>query len=140
MFGRAWSSTSTVEGNLLDGEDLAVARLCDLDALKWIKEQPDLQECYNNYERFLYAVDSGASGRDFFVTTGGYMGRGRAGVQRGDLVCIAYGCNLPLMARKSEAAGGGLVMVGEAFIEGMLEGEMMERVGGEFQEQDLLFV
>ena len=68
------------------------------------------------------------------------MGRGRAGVQPGDVVCIAYGCNFPLIARRSEAVEGGLVMVGEAFIEGMLEGEMVKRVGSEFEEQDLVFV
>jgi hypothetical protein len=122
-------------------EELAMSLLCDVETLARMKTESNLQLYYDDYRTFLYSLSSGFSWRDFVVTKGGYMGRGRRGVEPGDLVCIAYGCNLPLIARRCEpAAGDGLVMVGEAFIEGMLDGEMVKRVGGEFMEQDLLFV
>lgn len=66
-------------------------------------------ECVEKY------CDSGV----FIETKMGYLGCAPCGVQVGDGVCIAYGCPVPLVARKSER---GLPLIGDAYLYGMMDG------------------
>ncbi|KAI0887360.1 heterokaryon incompatibility protein-domain-containing protein [Annulohypoxylon maeteangense] len=50
--------------------------------------------------------------------------------QAGDLICILYGCTVPVILR--EGPDGYMELVGEAYVHGQMDGEAME----EFQEND----
>lgn len=65
--------------------------------------------------------------RSFFATRGGYIGMGPAYSKPGDRVCLIMGLNAPYVVRMTE--GGDTLrgeLVGEAYVHGMMDGEMME--------------
>ncbi|KAE9362607.1 hypothetical protein N431DRAFT_433633 [Stipitochalara longipes BDJ] len=74
----------------------------------------------------------------FFVSRQGYMGLLPFAAEEGDYICILYGCAVPLIVRPTSS---GTILIGEAYVYGMMCGEMIEKVNGkEFQEEDFSFV
>jgi hypothetical protein len=66
----------------------------------------------------------------FFVTSGGYMGKGLKAIQEGDLVALIAGVDMPIIIRKE----GDLYRVkGPAYIHGIMKGEKWPE-----DEEDLL--
>jgi hypothetical protein len=63
------------------------------------------------------------TGRRFTVTEDDYMGLVPAGTQPGDLVCIIFGAQTPFLLRP--AVCGTYKIVGECYIHGMMDGEMV---------------
>lgn len=61
--------------------------------------------------------------RSFFTTLKGYIGLGPSSTERGDLICILYGCKKPLVLRPQ---GEHFVVVGECYVHGLMFGEAME--------------
>jgi len=65
------------------------------------------------------------NGRCFFTTASGHIGLGRDDVQPGDMVCVLYGCQLPVVLRPQ--AGGDMVRPftfhGGAYVDGVMDGE-----------------
>jgi hypothetical protein len=57
-------------------------------------------------------------GRRFFITDNGHFGFGQHIMQEGDLCCILYGANLPMILR--EAHTDTTRLVGEAYVEGIM--------------------
>jgi hypothetical protein len=61
------------------------------------------------------------------------MGLGPAKIYEGDLICIIFGCQYPLLLRET---GDAYHLVGEVYIYGMVRGEMMaEFEAGKFTEE-----
>ena len=58
----------------------------------------------------------------FFMTSNGYMGYGPS-CQPNDVVCIIFGCNVPLVLRPQ---GGGFVILGQCFVLGVMDGELFK--------------
>lgn len=58
----------------------------------------------------------------FFLTSNGYMGYGPS-CQPGDVVCIIFGCSVPLVLRPE---GEGHVILGQCFVLGVMDGEMFK--------------
>jgi hypothetical protein len=61
--------------------------------------------------------------RSLFVTEKGYIGLGPAKIQNGDMVCIIYGCSVPLILR---AQNDHHILVGEAYVHGIMDGEVID--------------
>lgn len=90
-----------------------------------------------NVAAFTEETISAATARTFFVTQNGYMGLAPRFAKKGDLICVLLGCSVPIIIRKVEA---NYVVVGDAYIYGMMQGEMMEEVEkGRLHVQDLIF-
>ena len=76
---------------------------------------------------FLQRAQNVIWNRKFFLLEG--VGEGRFGLgpdkaQEGDLVCILFGCSVPVVLRKILTTHGPVyTLVGEAFIYGMMEGQ-----------------
>lgn len=71
-------------------------------------------------------------GRVLFLTKGGLMGLGPAGMVATDRICALYGCNVPLVLREDE---GHWLLVGECYVHGIMDGLAMEMLaGGELEE------
>jgi hypothetical protein len=61
--------------------------------------------------------------RRFFVTSKGFFGLGPREVEGGDVVFVLYGCNVPVVLRRT---GGFWTFVGEAFVAGIMDGEVID--------------
>lgn len=79
---------------------------------------PDLEEASENEIR-----GSGKTRDDDNI-----FGLGPPGSGIDDLVCILFGCSVPVILRK-ERSGGHYTLVGEAYVHGMMDGEAMEYFG-----------
>ena len=55
------------------------------------------------------------------------------------MVCIIFGCYIPIVARRVEQDK--LLMIGQGRIYCMMDGELMDKLEeGAFEEQDLVFI
>ena len=57
--------------------------------------------------------------RTLVLTKKGYLGLGPTKARKGDLVCILYGCSVPVLIREH---GQGHEFVGESYIHGLMDG------------------
>ncbi|KAH7155167.1 heterokaryon incompatibility protein-domain-containing protein [Dactylonectria estremocensis] len=99
-----------------------------------------------DYAEVFLAADRSGMGRRLMFTQKGYLGWAPDNthgsledqVQAGDMICLIFGCSTPLVIRP---AGDNFLVLGEAYVEGMMDGEatqLLER--GEMVEQGLVFV
>jgi len=59
-----------------------------------------------------------------FTTTSGYIASATMEVQSGDVVCILFGCLLPLVLRPQN--DGTYIIVDAAYVEEIMEGEFLQ--------------
>lgn len=77
------------------------------------------------YLRPLLTMLCKLQGRVLFITTQGYMGLCSAGVEKGDLVSILLGCDMPILLRKRDE-NHHLRVIGEAYVHGIMDGEAVK--------------
>ena len=65
------------------------------------------------------------AGRELFITTQGYMGLCSAGVEKGDLVSVLLGCDMPILLRERDKSHY-LRVIGEAYVHGIMDGEAVK--------------
>ncbi len=77
-----------------------------------------------------YARELGAmtDSQRFFLTSGGYMGLAPAGTKKDDHICIFLGCSVPLVLRE---VGEEFLLIGECFVLGLMDGEVLK--GGDWE-------
>jgi hypothetical protein len=82
-------------------------------------------------------------GRRLGISQGVYYALIPPSARKGDLCCIFFGGNTPFIIRPAPA-GAGLAgyyqFVGEAYVSGIMEGQIVKRFQREFQEQDIILV
>ncbi|OCK72955.1 hypothetical protein K432DRAFT_340879, partial [Lepidopterella palustris CBS 459.81] len=66
-----------------------------------------------------------ALGRKFFVTKRGYFGLAPKEAKTGDRITVLFGLDVPLVCRKKEDSG--YKVVGESYVHGLMEGELIEK-------------
>lgn len=71
---------------------------------------------------FLNRVQSVIWGRRLVILDQGYVVLGPRSCERGDLVCILYGCSVPVLLRR-HGEGGDYTFIGECYVHGMMDGE-----------------
>ncbi|KAM5351792.1 hypothetical protein ACJ41O_004515 [Fusarium nematophilum] len=98
-----------------------------------------------DYAEVFLAADRTGMGRRLMFTSKGYLGwapdNAYGSLQDqicvGDMVCIVYGCSTPLVVRR---AGDEYHVLGKAYVEGIMDGEMVELIDrGELVEEELTF-
>lgn len=67
--------------------------------------------------------------RRLTVTEKGYLGMAASRTQKGDLVVVLFGCNIPVILR--EGGEGNFEFVGECYVDGFMDGEAMVLINGE---------
>lgn len=82
-------------------------------------ESPEKTEAVRFYAD---AVTRAVMGRRFFLTKGNRMALGPRDVQLGDMIVVLKGCSVPLVVRAVE---GGVVLIGEAYVSGIMNGEVV---------------
>lgn len=61
------------------------------------------------------------------TTEKGYLGMVSKGAQKGDLVCVLFGCNVPVVLRKQDERDRAYAFVGECYLHGFMNGEIMNQ-------------
>ncbi|KAF7556142.1 hypothetical protein G7Z17_g1653 [Cylindrodendrum hubeiense] len=99
------------------------------DAERW-----KIDEC--NFEQKVKRVTqsfrgkkahSSSRGRTLFKTLKGMFGLGHVFVRPGDVVTLLWGIDTPIILRpRDEHRGGGFTYVGNAYVDGIMEGEFLE--------------
>ncbi len=76
---------------------------------------------------FLRRVQEVAWGRALIKTIHGYLGLAHEMVQKGDSICILYGCSVPVVLRRISGTdpdqNPGYRFIGECYVHDMMEGE-----------------
>ncbi|KAF7562057.1 hypothetical protein G7046_g2090 [Stylonectria norvegica] len=68
--------------------------------------------------------------RRFYVTDTGYMGLGNHNMQEGDLIVVLFGLRVPCVLRpKGTDLNAGYEFVGEAYCQGLMNGEVIKTFG-----------
>lgn len=71
-------------------------------------------------KEFLQRVQEAVWNRQLIKTKRGHLGLAPDTAEKGDMVCILYGCSVPVVIR--EADNGNHELVGECYIDGMMDG------------------
>ncbi|KAI9740337.1 MAG: hypothetical protein M1834_004916 [Cirrosporium novae-zelandiae] len=78
-------------------------------------------------KEFLLRVQATIFGRKFVVTEDRKrFGLGPRNMKLGDLICVLKGCSVPVVLRPSTVSQGTFTVIGEAYIDGVMDGELME--------------
>lgn len=99
----------------------------DLSATVW-KDIKRFKEAI----RFDTALKRAAQGRRFTVMKGGGIGLVPACAEEGDLICVLFGAQTPVVLREEQnATSDRFKLVGEAYVHGIMHGEMEKEMFGE---------
>jgi hypothetical protein len=82
----------------------------------------------NGIDEIMGAARTASWGRTLFRTTSGYVGMGPKGMLENDMVCIIYGCKMPIILRRKK---GGDSLIGEAYVYEMMNGQAIEKMRSE---------
>ena len=77
-------------------------------------------------QRYLRALDLACRGRRFFCTGRGRLGLGSLDVRVGDRVYVFEGAQVPFVFRVA-GQGDGYVLIGEAYVHGIMDGECLRQ-------------
>ncbi|KAL7623190.1 hypothetical protein AAE478_006871 [Parahypoxylon ruwenzoriense] len=94
--------------------------------LKWVRRFDVPQDGMELHLKFGSHINMHLTHDAFFTTLKGYMGLGPRGVQQGDLVCVLFGCQQPLVLRPVEDY---YLVVGSCYVNG-ISGESISRLKG----------
>ncbi|PMD37306.1 hypothetical protein L207DRAFT_492715 [Hyaloscypha variabilis F] len=72
----------------------------------------------------LFVAESTLTTRRLLVTDKGYIGVVDHKAQKGDIIVVLYGSSVPLILRPRNE--GGFILIGEAYVHGIMQGEAME--------------
>lgn len=109
-------------------------RVGDLDIEALMKSRP-IRPTPSTMITFLERAQQIVWGRRFFRTKGNRTKNkeplfclGSPDVREGDLVCIIFGCSVPVVLRKVSTGGGHAhyEVIGECYVHGMMDGEALE--------------
>lgn len=64
-------------------------------------------------------------GRSLVRTSRGYLGTAPNDVKKGDVVCIFMGAAVPFILRPRDAVDGGYTLIGDGYIHGIMDGELV---------------
>ena len=87
---------------------------------------------------FTGAMGNSCRNRNFFITKDCYVGLAPPGTMKSDLLCVIFGCELPLVIRQQ---GQQYSLVGPCYAYEMMHGEVMKDVqSGKYHPQTMDFV
>ena len=84
-----------------------------------------VQEFSPEAQIYLHTMELGRPMRPF-ITKSGYIGLGPMTCQPDDVIAIFGGANVPYVLRSCENSGRGYSLVGEAFVYGLMDGEVLD--------------
>ncbi|KAL5325717.1 hypothetical protein ACEPPN_006847 [Leptodophora sp. 'Broadleaf-Isolate-01'] len=74
--------------------------------------------------------------RQLMISRKGYIGLGPVPAKKGDMICVLYGCSVPVILRKVEKH---YILVGECYVHGLMDGEALDLLAiGKVTEKDFV--
>jgi hypothetical protein len=93
--------------------------------------QSNIQAVSVNWSTFLRQMEKTIFGRRLFKTENGHIGLGPETMQEGDLVWMICCAKIPYVLRSTGGEEGQFTLIGEAYVHGFVNGEMVEQGLGE---------
>ena len=89
----------------------------------------EIKQLLNGHDGYTFqsAVSLICSWRRFFVTGSGHMGIGPVGMRRDDVVAVLFGSTTPFVVRRVDGMAKRYKLVGECYVHGIMDGELVER-------------
>lgn len=117
--------TEEVIGRLLNpqGSDMNEEDMLFLSRAQEMTERMDNRKWSHGFA--MLALKLVGHGRRFFTTTKGFVGLAPDIAQVGDKVCLISGCCTPFIIR---ADGPNFCLVGESYVHGVMDGELMSDI------------
>ncbi|PWY68221.1 HET-domain-containing protein [Aspergillus eucalypticola CBS 122712] len=85
-----------------------------------------------------YAIERATSYRRLMISSKGYIGLVPPKTQEGDLVCVLFGCSVPVILRKQ---GSHYIFIGESYVHGIMDGEAIQMMNeGHLVEEEFTLV
>jgi hypothetical protein len=72
--------------------------------------------------------------RRFVITQKGYFALVPRGTQQGDTIVVFEGACVPFVVRNTQSGNGGFELLGEAYVHGIMQGEVMSAPDIKFQD------
>ncbi|KAI1387288.1 heterokaryon incompatibility protein-domain-containing protein [Hypoxylon trugodes] len=77
-------------------------------------------------ERFTHSTSTDDLCRRLFVTEQGHLGTAPQRAQKGDKVCVLFGCSVASILRPDPVAADSYEYIGEAYLDGFMEGQALK--------------
>jgi hypothetical protein len=61
--------------------------------------------------------------RNLLISDRGYIGLGPIAARKSDMICVLYGCSVPVILRK---VSGYYIFIGECYVQGLMDGQALE--------------
>ena len=92
-----------------------------------MKEGQIFKDMSKMFPRFLEtaieAIENNTMHRHLLISKKGYLGLGPIPTQKDDMICVLFGCSVPVLIRKVEDHH---VLVGECYVHGIMNGEAVD--------------
>lgn len=79
-------------------------------------------------EGTLSHIQMFSQGRTLMLSENGYVGLVPSSTEIGDQICVLYGCHAPVILRKCSGNADGFTLIGDAYIHGLMDGEVVRLV------------
>ncbi|KAK5079469.1 hypothetical protein LTR70_009424 [Exophiala xenobiotica] len=112
-----------------------------LDQISSGKDPTDLKQIVENsseVNKFYFDLNLSCKGRSFFVTRKGYFGLGPLILQPGDECHIFKGARVPFILRRTD--GEFYKLLGEAYVHGIMNGELVPEHGTDLSWSSIILV
>jgi hypothetical protein len=111
-------------------------------ALSWRKfltklaeASSDLDDCRYAAKPYIYQLLLMRQCSCFCISENGYVGWATKNAQVGDLIFVPFGSKVPFIIRKSDERPGCFRLIGQSYIHGIMNGELLEP--GSFQSEEI---
>ncbi|KAI1377113.1 heterokaryon incompatibility protein-domain-containing protein [Hypoxylon crocopeplum] len=98
----------------------------DEAALSQEREGDNETRNINLIDRFSQSTSANGLSRRLFTTEQGYVGTAPQRAQKGDVVCVLFGCSVAVILRPDPAAADSYEFIGEAYLEGFMDGQALK--------------
>ncbi|KIW05737.1 uncharacterized protein PV09_03594 [Verruconis gallopava] len=123
--------TGHILGNRLKPSDIQIMRNLD-PQLATGEAEEDIVNTISSSLKF------GVEGRNIVFSKRGYIGTAREDVVAGDLICVLFGCSVPVILRKLDADEQ-YAFMGEAYVHGLMDAEaIVMQIKGQLKERNFL--
>lgn len=120
----------TIESWLQQLHDEDISAIMEMPGAR---QDANLQDSF--YGRFYDTVKS--MSMRLMTTLGGRIGMASQRATRGDIICIIYGCSVPMLLRKKEEEDV-YIVIGECYVDGCMQGEVLQ--DGQYAEKEFRIV
>jgi hypothetical protein len=91
-------------------------------------------------DKICSAFEEGSRRRRLLVTDHGYIGSGVQGAEEGDLICVLFGCTVPVILRRLQDDES-YEFIGECYLHGFMDAEAIAlQIKGVLKERDFILV